>query len=190
MYPITLTLLVLGRQPKCKRTSSLTWQAGAPTLSGTVLAVIAPSAAAGSIPSDGIDVYLSKDLLKTVQDTINTKCGSLSDPKCQQSVEQVLRSNYVDLQERQLGALVALSALVVGFISIVAPALYKDTKTIPVPIHIPAAQLSQMTAIGSATAIAVATGSDRPYVTVPQTPKVATTTGYGDILIQIGYLPY
>jgi len=152
--------------------------------------VIAPSAAAGSIPSDGIDVYLSPDLLKTVQDTISTKCGSLTDPNCQKSVEQVLRHNSVDLQERQLGALAILATYVVVFMSIVIPLLYKDTKAIPVPIHIPAVQLSQMTAAASATAIAIATESNRPYITITQTPKPTTLTGYVDILIQFRCLPY
>jgi len=151
--------------------------------------VIALFTAAGFISSDDIDIYLFLNLLKTVQNTISTKCGSLTDSNCQKSVKQVLCHNSVDLQKCQLKALVILATYVVVFMSIVIPLLYKD-KAIPVPIHIPAVQLSQMTAAASATAITIATESNQPYITITQTPKLTTLTGYVDILIQFRCLSY
>ncbi len=153
-----------------------------------MLAVIAPSAPAGSIPADGIDVYLSPDLLKAVQDTINSKCGSETNPDCQQSVQQVLRHNSVNLQQRAAVIIAIVAGLAIAqltlYLSVMLPRLHKGSKSIPVPIHIPADQLSQITAAASASAVAVATGSDRPYVTITRVPKPTAPTGYVDMQLR------
>lgn len=159
-------------------------QSNAPSLTGTAIVLEASPASPSSIPADGIDVYLSNDLVTKLKDTTKTNCGSLDNPNCESSVAQVLRDNSVDLQERTLGVLASLGAGVILLIAAVIPRLEQDTSgNIPAHIHIPSAQLSQVSAAIPANTIAFATGTGKGYVTITGAPLPTTPTGYVKILI-------
>lgn len=140
---------------------------------------MAANPAATGIPKEGIDVFLSDQLVVKVKDAITKNCKDTIDTKCQQSVQTVLQSKDVNLEARQLGPIAILAAGVTLFIGIVTPYLFAHDKKIPVPIHIGPAELSQISSIGTKTEIHVATAtSGGSILTVTQAPKPTTAAGY------------
>ena len=104
-------------------------------------------------------MFLSDQLASNVKDTVNKNCADQSSITCHQSVQAVLQSRDVELETRQMGVIAVLAGAVVLFISIVIPHLDSSGKTVPNPIHLGAPDISQISSIGSATVVQVATAA-------------------------------
>lgn len=133
---------------------------------------------ATGIPKEGIDVFLSDQLLAKVKDAIAKNCKDTNDPKCQQSVSTVVQSKDVNIVARQLGAVFLLAGGVALLLGILIPYVYAHEKTVLVPFHIGPAELSQISSIGTKTEIHVATATNGGSIfTITQPPRPTDAAG-------------
>ncbi|KAI9678288.1 MAG: hypothetical protein M1817_006233 [Caeruleum heppii] len=147
------------------------------SLTGLQLVVEADPEATG-IPPDGINAFLSDELSKNAKAAVAKSCGKDIDATCQREVQAVLQHKDVQLRARQIGVLALLIGGVALWIAIVIPHIMaQESYDVPGAFHIPPADLSQISAIGTRTEIHVATTSGDSIVTVTDAPRPSTAAG-------------
>lgn len=127
-------------------------------------------------PEEGIDIFVSEELQGKVREAYDADCKEINDA-CYTSVKDVLIHPDNELQPRQLDPVTVGVAVVLGFIAVLFPVWYKGDQTVPVPIHMPAAEISQASEAESATAVVVVTGTEPPVITITPKPEPTTVTG-------------
>jgi hypothetical protein len=126
-------------------------------------------------PTKGIDISFSPSLHQYIQLMTGDNCQNLSQ-ECFDSLEVAIADVSNTLDTRQLGAGVLLGSLAAGIVGILL-GLFHLSKTDPMGLHLPPAQVSWITDMATASTIAVITATDAPAVTVTQHPTgIAPTT--------------
>ena len=82
-----------------------------------------------------VDLYLGDGLISDLGTTLKDNCQN-NDPKCESSVQDVLRAsgNY-DLQSRQVGLVLAVGGILLGMFAFQISETWKMDQSKPVPMH-------------------------------------------------------
>ncbi|KAF2434573.1 hypothetical protein EJ08DRAFT_471852 [Tothia fuscella] len=145
---------------------------------GSAIFYDATSTGGSVIPPEGIDVYISQEVVQALEDSMSTNCKTI-DQKCQDNVRALLKNPSTALQARN--PLIPLAAFV-ALLAMVIPQLFSKKQGSWVPLHLPAPQLSQASSAISGTAVAIATGTDKPYITITRNVEALLTNTQGAIV--------
>ena len=133
-------------------------------------AIPTPATDGSDLPPGGVDYFFSAELVAAFQATKKTSCSSVN-ADCQRALQQAIQNKSVGLEVRGIiaaaAALVYYSAAVVALITAVLT-FKPDTSH----VHFEPEVLSQITSADVASGIAVATGTEAPFITIVQSAPV------------------
>jgi len=146
--------------------------ASSATLTSRDLPTNVPPGSVNSIPANGMDIYLSDDTRKAVQDAISSSCSTAGSLKCQTAIQAAL--NGQSLQAGQLHPRVA-PIIIYGLVALVGIVIHgiiasNINTEVPKAIHLSPAQLSQASNLATATSVVAVSSSKTIAYTLPPSP--------------------
>ncbi|KAI9673621.1 MAG: hypothetical protein M1817_002258 [Caeruleum heppii] len=129
--------------------------------------------------ADGMNVFLSSELAKKIEEAVGQNCDDALDGDCQKAVQEVLQAKEVKLRTRQVAA--AFFGLVRAYriyIAGLAGYLLASKQPIPINIHLGKQDQEQVSAIGDKNEVHVVTSANAPpAVTITDAPVPTTADG-------------
>jgi len=140
-----------------------------------------PAGAIIGVPNDGIDIYLSADTQKAVNDAISAHCSTPQSVECQSGIADALNSKSLQASQLQPRGAPELVIGLVALVSIFIQSFFvakadQAAKPVPAALHIGAAQLSQASNLATATSVVVVPDGSSAKTTFQLPPSPTTAS--------------